>query len=110
MLPNDFVTRAEFVKIIAGVAGADVTSAAGSSFSDVDAGAWYAPYVAWAAENDIVTGSGDKFNPNSRITRQDMAVIIDRYVEKLAPKSWRMSMIKWISRIIHPFLLMRQMR
>ena len=84
--PNDFVTRAEFVKIIAGVAGADVTSAAGSSFSDVDAGAWYAPYVAWAAENGIVTGSGDKFNPNSRITRQDMAVIIDRYVEKLAPK------------------------
>ena len=71
--PNDFVTRAEFVKIIAGVAGADVTSAAGSSFSDVDAGAWYAPYVAWAAENGIVTGSGDKFNPNSRITRQDMA-------------------------------------
>lgn len=84
--PNDFVTRAEFVKIIAGVAGADVASAAGSSFSDVDAGAWYAPYVAWAAENGIVTGSGDKFNPNSRITRQDMAVIIDRYVEKLAPK------------------------
>lgn len=84
--PNDFVTRAEFVKIIAGVAGADVASAAGFSFSDVDAGAWYAPYVAWAAENGIVTGSGDKFNPNSRITRQDMAVIIDRYVEKLAPK------------------------
>jgi len=41
----------DLVKIIAGVAGADVTSAAGSSFSDVDAGAWYAPYVAWAAEN-----------------------------------------------------------
>ena len=50
------MTGAEFVKIIAGVAGADVTSAAGSSFSDVDAGAWYAPYVAWAAGEWYVTG------------------------------------------------------
>ena len=86
--PEDFVTRAEFVKIIAGVAGADVGSMADSeiSFSDVASDAWYAPYVTWAAKNGIVMGSGDKFSPDSKITREDMAVIIDRYVEKLASR------------------------
>ncbi len=86
--PEDFVTRAEFVKIIAGVAGADVGSMAdsGLSFSDVASDAWYAPYVTWAAKNGIVMGSGDKFSPDSKITREDMAVIIDRYVEKLASR------------------------
>lgn len=86
--PEDFVTRAEFVKIIAGVAGTDVGSmaASGISFSDVASDAWYAPYVTWAAQNGIVMGSGDKFSPDSKITREDMAVIIDRYVEKLASR------------------------
>ena len=85
--PNDSITRAEFVKIIAGIAGADLTAAEGeTSFSDVASNSWYAPYVAWASENGVVTGSGGKFNPNSRITRQDMAVIIMRYVDQLSGK------------------------
>lgn len=82
--PDDAITRAEFVKIIAGIAGADVSAAAGGSFSDVASGSWYAPYVAWAAENGIVTGSGGKFSPNSQITRQDMAVMIMRYVNQVS--------------------------
>ena len=81
--PNDAITRAEFVKIIAGIAGAEPTSS-DSSFSDVNANAWYAPYVAWASENGIVTGSDGKFSPNSQITRQDMAVMIMRYVNQVS--------------------------
>lgn len=84
--PNDSVTRAEFVKIIAGIAGADVSKAADASFDDVASGAWYTPYVLWAAENGIVTGNDGKFNPSSKITRQDMAVIITRYLDKLSGK------------------------
>ncbi len=61
-------------------------AASGISFSDVASDAWYAPYVTWAAQNGIVMGSGDKFSPDSKITREDMAVIIDRYVEKLASR------------------------
>lgn len=81
--PDDAITRAEFVKIIAGIAGAEPTSS-DSSFSDVSADAWYAPYVAWASENGIVTGSDGKFSPNSQITRQDMAVMIMRYVNQVS--------------------------
>lgn len=84
--PNDSITRAEFVKIIAGIAGADVTKASKASFSDVASDAWYAPYVLWAADNGIVTGSDNRFSPNSKITRQDMAVIISRYIDKLSEK------------------------
>lgn len=81
--PDDAITRAEFVKIIAGIAGAEAASS-DSSFSDVSADAWYAPYVAWASENGIVTGSDGKFSPNSQITRQDMAVMIMRYVNQVS--------------------------
>jgi hypothetical protein len=80
--PNDNITRAEFVTILAGVAGADVKTATVSDFSDVAADAWFAPYVAWAAQAGVSKGTGDgKFNPNAPITRQDMAAMIVRFVK-----------------------------
>ena len=49
-------------------------------FTDVEAGAWYADAVAWAAANDIVNGtSATTFAPNSPITREQMAAILYRY-------------------------------
>ena len=49
-------------------------------FTDVEAGAWYANAVAWAAANDIVNGtSATTFAPNSPITREQMAAILYRY-------------------------------
>lgn len=82
--PDAQVTRAEFVKMIAGVEGADVSGYSVSQFDDVKASAWYAPYVAWAVENDIVQGvSGSRFCPDAPITRQDMAVVISRYADNI---------------------------
>lgn len=43
--PDAQITRAEFIKIIAGVAGADVSGKSSSRFSDVASDAWYVPYV-----------------------------------------------------------------
>ena len=80
--PDAQITRAEFVKIIAGVAGADVSGSAASGFSDVASDAWYAPYVAWGVKNGIINGtSATTFNPNGNITREDMATIIKRYTD-----------------------------
>ena len=80
--PNSQITRAEFIKIIAEVAGADVTGQTSSKFSDVASGAWYAPYVAWGVENGLINGVSDtQFDPNGNITRQDMATLISRYAE-----------------------------
>ena len=81
--PEAPVTRAEFVKLIAGIDGADVTKYSTSTFDDVKVGAWYAPYVAWGAEAGIINGTGTAaFHPDGKISRQDMAVILYRYTEK----------------------------
>lgn len=91
--PQAPVTRAEFVKMIAGLAGADVSAYTGSvsltgkvysvsQFNDVKSDFWYAPYVLWAVQNGIVRGISDtQFNPDGNITRQDMAVILARFAD-----------------------------
>lgn len=82
--PDAPVTRAAFVKMLAGLAGVDASVYSGSRFSDVEPGQWYAPYVAWAAESGVTTGTGpDTFSPQANITRQQAATLIWRLAEKL---------------------------
>ena len=51
-------------------------------FDDVAAGEYYSDAVLWAAVNGIVGGYGDgKFGPNDNTTRQDLAVILMRYMD-----------------------------
>jgi hypothetical protein len=81
--PDDPVTRAEFVKLLTGVADADVSDLPAPEFADVAQSAWYASFVAWASENGVVTGSGGSFAPGANITRQDMAVMIYRFLKNV---------------------------
>jgi uncharacterized repeat protein (TIGR02543 family) len=79
-LPNNNVTRAEFTKMLAGIAGIGKAGYKSSGFQDVDEGAWYAPYVAWAAEKGIVKGFGNGlFGPNDYVTREQIALMITRF-------------------------------
>lgn len=53
-------------------------------FSDVNAAAYYADAVTWAAENGIVSGYGSgNFGPNDAITREQLAAILYRYCEAM---------------------------
>jgi len=53
----------------------------GMPFSDVQSGAYYAGAIGWAGANGIVFGYGNnKFGPDDSVTREDLAVIIDRYM------------------------------
>ena len=53
-----------------------------SSFTDVEAGKWYADAITWAAENGIFAGYGkDKFGPDDPITREQLAAIFYRYAD-----------------------------
>lgn len=80
--PTLYVTREEFVKMLAGVAGAKVTGYTSSRFPDVPLSRWSAPYIAWAADRGITTGTdGGNFAPAMRITREEMATMIYRYVQ-----------------------------
>ena len=80
--PAENMTRAQFVTMLAGLQGADVSAYRTGKFTDVPADAWYAPYVSWAAENGVVYGVSDTaFAPGADISRQDMAVMVYRYAE-----------------------------
>ena len=81
--PNTNITRAEFVSILANLAGVDLSQYTNSAFIDVETKVWYNGAVQWAYENGIVAGSDGNFNPNAIITRQDMAVIIASYAKEI---------------------------
>lgn len=79
--PDDVLTRAMFVTVLGQLAQIDEADYSAVSFSDVVPGSWYAPYVEWAAQQDIISGIGDgRFDPEAPITREQMASIIARYV------------------------------
>lgn len=78
--PNVNMSRGMFVTVLgraAGVSASDV----GTGFSDVDQRKYYAPYIKWAADNNIVTGTGSgKFSPDADVDREQMCAIILRYL------------------------------
>ncbi|MEK4158213.1 S-layer homology domain-containing protein [Paenibacillus sp. FSL R5-0876] len=83
--PKSNVTRAEFSKMLIRALNLENNSAV-QSFSDVSSTAWYAPYVAVAAEKGIITGrSAAKFDPNATITRAEMATMISRALKSINP-------------------------
>ncbi|GGF96478.1 S-layer homology domain-containing protein [Paenibacillus aceti] len=76
--PKDSVTRAEFSKMLILALNME-NSFDTATFTDVSSDAWYAPYVATAARLGIIQGrSADKFAPNDKITRAEMATMISR--------------------------------
>ena len=80
--PSGSLTRAMFVTILGRMAGVVEGDHPGISFTDVPAGQWYSPYVAWAAQAGVAGGTGGgKFSPNSAVTREQMATMIARYTE-----------------------------
>ena len=49
-------------------------------FDDVKPGSYYENAIMWAAENNIVSGYGNRmFGPDDHITREQMAAILWRY-------------------------------
>ncbi|NLY96176.1 MAG: hypothetical protein GX082_01880 [Clostridiaceae bacterium] len=83
--PLGTITRAMFVTVLGRMVGVDISKYQNkSTFSDVDNDAYYAPYVAWAVENGITTGTGNGlFSPDEPVNREQMAVFMVRLFEAL---------------------------
>ncbi len=81
--PETAMTRGMFVTVLGRLADAEGDEEqSAAQFSDVAANAYYAPYVAWAAENGIVSGTEpDRFDPDAPITREQMAALLYRYAQ-----------------------------
>jgi len=80
--PRANVTRAEFAKILVSALDLDNPNVTSTKFTDVNPNAWYAPYVAVAAEKGIINGrSATKFDPNAPISRAEIATLIARALQ-----------------------------
>ena len=80
--PEEKVTRAEFVKMI--VSAFNVENSGDSAvFGDVQKDMWYFNYIDAAASAGLVGGFGGNFEPDKEITREDVAVILYRLLNKM---------------------------
>lgn len=81
--PGEDVSRAMFVTILSRVARAQTDNTV-SAFGDVAANQYYSGAIEWAAEKEIVNGvGGGLFAPYRSITRQDLAVMLYRFVNAM---------------------------
>lgn len=85
--PNRNVTREEFVKMAAAALGLSGDGYA-AEFTDVEQSAWYYQPVCAAVKYGIITGRDDgSFGTGENITREDMAAIAGRILEKAGLKA-----------------------
>lgn len=78
----DTLPRAQFALIVYRMAGSpEVTYQ--NTFPDVLEDEWYTQAVAWASENEVVTGYTDtgKFGPGDYINREQLAAMLYRYAQ-----------------------------
>ena len=79
--PHGAVMRGMMATILWRMEGSPVPKGK-NSFTDVEAGKWYADAITWTAENGIFAGYGkDKFGPDDPITREQLAAIFYRYAD-----------------------------
>jgi len=84
--PYGNVTRAQAAQIMANKAGVGapgyLPQPTANPFHDVPATAWYAPAIAWVADNEIMIGHADgRFGPGEYLTREQFAVTLRRFAD-----------------------------
>ncbi|MBR3934335.1 MAG: S-layer homology domain-containing protein [Clostridia bacterium] len=78
--PDNSISRAEFAAIV--FRAFEIAKANSDyAYADVSADDWYFEAVSALSELGIITGDGNGFNPDSRITRQDASVILGRLLK-----------------------------
>ncbi|MEE0944008.1 MAG: S-layer homology domain-containing protein [Clostridia bacterium] len=78
-MPDNNISRAEFIVATVRTLGADIKATGRSRFSDVDKNSFYAPYIIRAAELGIVLGYDDgTFRPDSYLTREEAVMVLSR--------------------------------
>ncbi|KGF11592.1 hypothetical protein HMPREF1633_04775 [Tissierellia bacterium S5-A11] len=81
--PNRAITRGEFISILGRRLGLDPKVYPKAAMQDVEAGSFYEAYVNWAVAEGIAAGTADgNFQANRKISREEMATILSRYLEK----------------------------
>ncbi len=81
--PDSSMTRGQLVTVLGRLAKIDTGAYTALDFPDVQAGDYYAPYVAWAKDNGIVSGMDDgKFHPGDNVSREQIAALVVRFAQR----------------------------
>ncbi len=85
--PEAQVSRGEYIKMLTLVLGIVPDTQADLPFTDVSAEHWARPYIAAAYKLGIISGiSETEFGVEQAVTRQDLAVMTNRALEKMGRK------------------------
>lgn len=80
--PNKDVTRAEFITMLVKALGISIIEDI-NYFDDVKKEHWHSSYVYTGFEKRIISGHKDRmFRPDANITREEMATVIGRVLDK----------------------------
>lgn len=91
-MPDKGITRAEFVTVLANASNADLSGYTDTAFVDVNETDWFVKAVAWSADQGIVHGvTASTFVPNQIITREEMCVILARFIKLNSTSSEKFS-------------------
>ena len=79
--PNAPMNRAMFATVLYRLAGSPAVSDA-DGFSDITDGSWYTDAVLWGQSTGIISGyGGGRFGPDDPVTREQMCVMIVRWLD-----------------------------
>lgn len=109
--PDTNLTRAMFAAMLYRLAGSPRVVGT-CPFPDVPSTAYYLDAVIWGEKNGVIYGEGGKFNPDGKITREQMAAMMRRYADfcelktdaradlsgftdAAAVSSWALNDMKW---------------
>lgn len=109
--PDANLTRAMFAAMLYRLAGSPRVVGT-CPFPDVPSTAYYLDAVIWGEKNGVIYGEGGKFNPDGKITREQMAAMMRRYADfcelktdaradlsgftdAAAVSSWALNDMKW---------------
>ncbi len=105
---GDPLTRAQLAQMLYNRAGAPEVEPA-DGFADVDDADWFAPAVAWASSEGLLTGYGDgAFGPDDALTREQLAVVfwriagepaaeadLSRFPDGAETSAWAVGAMQW---------------
>ncbi|MGM7683416.1 N-acetylmuramoyl-L-alanine amidase [Cytobacillus sp. Hm23] len=75
-LPENNVTRAQAAKMIIEALGESQLEVAEATFTDVPTNHWASGYIEKAVQLGVISGYGDKYQPNDTLKRSQMSKII----------------------------------
>ncbi|MGB8452814.1 MAG: S-layer homology domain-containing protein [Anaerocolumna sp.] len=80
--PDTAMSRGMLVTALGRLAGVGASEYKTVTFTDVAADQYYAPYIEWAYQKGIISGTGSsQFAPERTITREEMARILSNYAK-----------------------------